>query len=169
MNFLIAAVVLLGALCLLNLLVTFAVLRRLREHTAELESLASRTPLMPYVPVALIGRTLPASGAVRPQLVAFFDVHCDTCHERAPQFAVAARSRTALAVISGDGREADDLVEILGDGVSVITAEAAESMVRALGVEAFPTFLRVSPEGTVLEAGTELSELKGLGEMAPVI
>jgi thiol-disulfide isomerase/thioredoxin len=42
--FLTAAVVLVGALCLVDLLLTFGVIRRLREHTTTLEGLAGRRP-----------------------------------------------------------------------------------------------------------------------------
>ena len=81
MPFLIAAVVLVGVLCLFDLLLTFAVLRRLREHTAELQRLAGRPGFSSYDPGMLVGHRLPeaarASGAT---LVAFFDAQCDTCH-----------------------------------------------------------------------------------------
>ncbi|MET8048907.1 hypothetical protein ABZU75_15035 [Streptosporangium sp. NPDC005286] len=170
MTFLIAAVVLVGVLCVLDLLLTFAVLRRLREHTAELARLAGGTRFAPYDPGVLVGRTLPwtgtdadtdadTDGVDRPRLVAFFDVNCDACHEHAPQFAVTARTQAAMAVISGAGPRADDLVQMVADVSSVITAERADSLVKAVGVEAFPTFLRVGPDGTIVAAQTELTTL----------
>ncbi|MFJ2031611.1 hypothetical protein [Streptosporangium sp. NPDC087985] len=167
MTFLIAAVVLVGVLCVFDLLLTFAVLRRLREHAAELARLAGQPRFAPYNPGALVGRTLPQTdtdGVDRPQLVAFFDVNCDACHEHAPQFAVAARTYAAMAVVSGGGPKIDDLLEAVGGVASVITAERADKLVKAVGVEAFPTFLRVGPDGTIVEAQTELS---ALAEMAP--
>ncbi|MFF5208845.1 hypothetical protein [Streptosporangium sp. NPDC000396] len=60
---------------------------------------------------------------------------------------------------SGGGRKVDDLIEVVGDVASVVTAENASRMVRELGVEAFPTFLRVGPDGTIVDAQTELSAL----------
>ncbi|MER5623454.1 hypothetical protein [Streptosporangium sp. NPDC002544] len=164
MTFLIAAVVLVGVLCVFDLLLTFAVLRRLREHTAELARLAGGTRFAPYDPGVLVGRTLPwtdtdTDGVDRPRLVAFFDVNCDACHEHAPQFAVTARAQAAMAVISGAGPRADDLVQMVADVSSVITAERADSLVKAVGVEAFPTFLRVGPDGTIVAAQTELTTL----------
>jgi hypothetical protein len=162
MIFLIAAVVLVGALCVFDLLLTFAVLRRLREQSAELARLAGQAQFAPYDPGVLVGRTLPradADSVDRPRLVAFFDVNCDACHEHAPQFAVAARAHAAMAVISGAGPRLDDLVEMVGGVSSVITAERADNLVKAVGVEAFPTFLRVGPDGTIVEAQTELAAL----------
>ncbi|AWS43113.1 hypothetical protein [Streptosporangium sp. 'caverna'] len=171
MTFLIVAVVLVGALCMFNLLLTFAVLRRLREHTTELERLAGQEQFAPYDPSVLVGRALPGAGADdadRPRLVAFFDVDCSTCHERAPQFVAAARDHAgaALAVITGDGRKVDDLAGLVGGVSKVVTAEGADSMVRALGIEAFPTFLRVGPDGTVVDAQTELEMLAGTAPVA---
>ncbi|MET9343729.1 hypothetical protein [Nonomuraea sp. NPDC003804] len=160
MPFLVAAVVLVGVLCLFNLLLTLGVLRRLREHTAELEQLAGRSMLMAYDPGVLVGRTLPevAAGA---RLVGFFDVGCSTCHERAPQFAEAAGKQPALAVISGDGAKVDDLLAVLGGAASVITGADADRIGHALGIEAFPTFLRAE-EGTIVAAHTELAELTAM-------
>lgn len=167
MEVLIAAVVLVGALCMFDLLLTFAVLRRLRHHTAELERLAGRPRFTPYNPGVLTGRVLPGlptddGGGSR--LVAFFDVDCGTCHERAPQFAAAARTHPAVAVITGGGQKVDDLVDVVGGVSIVVTADAADRMVRALGIEAFPTFLRVDPAGTIMAAQTELAALV---ELAP--
>ncbi|MFI6453314.1 hypothetical protein ACIBF6_17340 [Streptosporangium amethystogenes] len=166
MTFLIAAVVLVGVLCAVDLLLTFGVLRRLREHTAELARLAGETRFAPYDPGVLVGRTLPwtaTDGVDRPRLVAFFDAGCDACHEHAPQFAVTARTQAAMAVVSGAGPRADDLVQAVAGVSSVITAERADSLVKAVGVEAFPTFLRVGPDGTIVAAQTELA---ALAEMA---
>ncbi|GGK99294.1 hypothetical protein Ppa06_67640 [Planomonospora parontospora subsp. parontospora] len=160
MPFLVAAVVLFGLLCLLNLIVTLGLLRRLREHTAELERLAGRPAFAPYDPGVLVGRTLPEAAAGA-RLVGFFDVGCDTCHERAPQFAEAAGGQPALAVISGDGAKAGDLAAVVGGVSSVITGKEADRLTHALGVEAFPMFLRADPEGRVVAADTELAGLTG--------
>ncbi|MFF5208842.1 hypothetical protein [Streptosporangium sp. NPDC000396] len=167
MPFLIAAVVLVGILCVFDLVLTFAVLRRLREHTAELERLAGPgrlNPFSPYDPRVLVGRTLPPAGTdggERPRLVAFFDVNCGACHERAPQFAEVARTGTAMAVISGDPSKAGDLAEVIGDAASIVTAEQADNLVKTVGIEAFPTFLRVSPDGTIVDADTDPEILTG--------
>ncbi|MEQ4720978.1 hypothetical protein [Nonomuraea sp. B19D2] len=159
MPFLIAAVVLVGMLCLFDLVLTLAVLRRLREHTAELQRLAgTSTTLMPYDPGVLVGRTLPQDMA-GPRLVGFFDVSCDTCHERAPQFAVEAKDQTALAVIAGDADEAGDLIEVLGGVAGVVTGDDALRIVHALGIQAFPTFLRADQDGRIVAADTDLDDL----------
>ena len=160
MPFLIAAVVLVGVLCLFDLLLTFAVLRRLREHTAELQRLAGRPGFSSYDPGMLVGHRLPeaarASGAT---LVAFFDAQCDTCHDHAPKFAVRARRYGALAVVSGDGARADELVAAVGPDAAVIRGEDAHAVADDMGIQAFPTFVLVDGEGSVVQASTELVEL----------
>ncbi|MEV4019595.1 hypothetical protein AB0J35_54850 [Nonomuraea angiospora] len=161
MPFLIVAVVLVGLLCLLDLVLTLGVLRRLRAHTAELERLAGTSTLMPYDPRVLVGRTLPQDVA-GPRLVGFFDVGCDTCHERAPQFAAQAKGQSALAVISGAADEAADLVEVVGGVASVVTGEDALRLVQALDIHAFPTFLRTDEDGRVVAADTELTDLAAM-------
>ncbi|WP_433436898.1 hypothetical protein [Nonomuraea sp. CA-141351] len=158
MSFLIAVVVLVGILCLFDLVLTLGVLRRLREHTAELQRLAGTSTLMPYDPGVLVGRTLPQDVA-GPRLVGFFDVSCDTCHERAPQFAAEAADQSALAVIAGDAGEAGDLVEVVGGVATVVTGEDALRIVHALGVQAFPTFLRTGQDGRIVAAHTDLDDL----------
>lgn len=163
MPFLIAAVVFVGVLSLFNLVLTLGVLRRLREHTAELERLAGRSMLMPYDPGVLVGRTLPEAAAGA-RLVGFFDVGCSTCHERAPEFAAAAGNQPALAVITGDAGTADDLVGVVGGGSSVITGEDAGRIAQTLGVEAFPTFLRVDTDGRIVAADTELAGLAAMAQ-----
>ncbi|SEG98043.1 hypothetical protein SAMN05444920_111167 [Nonomuraea solani] len=158
MPFLIAAVVFVGLLCLFNLVLMLGVLRRLREHTAELGRLAGRSMLMPYDPGVLVGRALPEAAAGA-RLVGFFDVGCSTCHERAPLFAEEAGKQPALAVVTGDGAKVGELVAVVGGVASVLTGEEAAHLTHALGVEAFPTFLRADEDGHVVAADTELAEL----------
>ncbi|MEU0572829.1 hypothetical protein ABZ297_46520 [Nonomuraea sp. NPDC005983] len=154
MGFLIAAVVFVGLLCMFDLVLTLGVLRRLREHTAELERLAGRSIMPSYDPGVLVGRALPEDVA-GPRLVAFFDVGCDTCHERAPQFAAAVGGQAALAVITGDAAKVGDLVEVVGGVSDVVTGEDADRIAHAVGVEAFPTFLRTGSDGRIVAADTE--------------
>ncbi|WP_408991800.1 hypothetical protein [Streptomyces sp. 1268] len=167
MTFVVAALVLVGALCVFDLLLTFAVLRRLREHTAELERLAGRPSFTPYDPGVLVGRALPeAVAAHTPELVAFFDAQCDTCHEHAPRFAARARGRAALAVVSGEGRRAAELAAHVADDAVVLRDESAAEVVGVVGIEAFPTFLAVAPDGVVVRAHTDLAVL---GEPAQAV
>ncbi|GAA4671719.1 TlpA family protein disulfide reductase [Phytohabitans rumicis] len=169
MAFLAAAVVLLAAICLLNLLLIFAVLRRLREHTDELDRLRSR-PADPAAEEAgaLIGRSLSdlvtATGD-RPELVGFFDAGCSSCHELAPDFAVASRRAPSVAVVTGTGQGVDELVALLAGGPTVLLGKRATDVSASVGIRAYPTFVRVDAEGTVLHA--QLTTVDGLMATAP--
>ena len=156
MTILIVAVVLVGALCVFDLLLTFAVLRRLREHTAELSRLAARPGFggPQYDPGVLVGRTLPEPAAGignQPQVVGIFDANCSACHEHAPQLVAEGTRHAVLAVVTGDGPGADDLIGLLAD-VPTLTGEDAGQVAKALDIQAFPTFLRVGKDGTIVKA-----------------
>ncbi|MFI6505081.1 hypothetical protein [Nonomuraea typhae] len=162
MSVLIAAVVLVGVLCLFDLVLTFAVLRRLREHTAELARLSGATP-PPYDPAVLVGRSLPADGTQWPGLVAFFHADCDACHVHAPAFAATARGLDAMAVVCGDGPKRDRLAEVCDGLPYVVTGERAAALEKAVGIEAFPAFLRVGADGAVVAAHLDLTALAPAG------
>ncbi|MGW3562306.1 hypothetical protein ACWDSL_00100 [Streptomyces sp. NPDC000941] len=162
MIFLVAAVVLIGLLCLFDLLLTFAVLRRLREHTAELGRLGAQPTFTAYDPQVLVGIKAPDLAAESgTRLVAFFDADCEACHEHAPEFAgtVARAFDNVLAVVSGKGREAEELLAVVGPDIPVVREAAARALVQSVGLKAFPTFLLVQADGTITQAVNEPGEL----------
>ncbi len=140
MTFLVAAVVFVGALCLFELLLTFAVLRRLREQGEELAALKAKHGPR-YNPEVLAGKEIPVIGH---DLVGFFDSGCPTCHVEAPRFAELAVSHTALAVITGEPKDVTDLIELLSPVASLVLGDEAAELVKAVDIQAFPTFLQVS-------------------------
>jgi hypothetical protein len=170
MAFLAAAVVLVAVVCLLNLLLLFAVLRRLREHTDELARLRQARLVDPAAEEAsaLIGRSLPdlttATGD-RPELVGFFDAGCSSCHELAPDFAIAARQAPSVAIVTGEGPGADELVALLAAGPTVLVGEQASNVSSSIGIRAYPTFVRIDADGKVVRA--QLTTVEGLIAMAP--
>ncbi|MFD8496968.1 TlpA family protein disulfide reductase [Amycolatopsis sp. NPDC059657] len=140
MTFLVAAVVFVGALCLFNLLLTFAVLRRLREQGDELAALKAKHGPR-YDPEVMVGQEIPVVGH---DLVGFFDSGCPTCHEEAPLFAELAVRHSALAVISGAPKDVTDLIELLSPVASLVLGDEATELTKAVDIQAFPTFLQVS-------------------------
>src|SRR5262249_48176669 len=98
MPLLYACVALVAALCLLDMLMTFAITRRLRVHT---ELLAGRDPVdLPIIGVpvgeiptagprtTLAGERLDGLAGLRP--VSFFSTSCSACPEQVPPFASSA-------------------------------------------------------------------------------
>jgi len=153
MMFLTAAVVLVGILCTFDLFLTFAVVRRLREHTTELERLAglALSGTGGYDPGVLVGRSLPepaAAGAGQSRLVGFFDSNCSTCFEHAPEFVAMASRQKLVAVVNGSGPKADELAELLAD-VPAVRGEAALQIITELDIQVFPMFMRVSSDDVI--------------------
>ncbi|MEU6957835.1 MULTISPECIES: thioredoxin domain-containing protein [Streptomyces] len=162
MIYLICAVVVVGVLCVFDLFLTFAVLRRLRENTAELDRLAAPRPeFQPWDPKDVVGQTLPElAGGPAERVVAFFDANCDVCHEHAPDFAAEARAFDgAAAVVSGKGPQADELLAAVGGEVPVTRVDAAMTLVNSIGLKAFPTYALVDADGTITGAATSARAL----------
>lgn len=176
MPFLVAAVVLVGVLCLLNLTLTFAMLRRLREHQAELGRLSGGMP--PPFGDDLVGRPVPRFHAAavdgasvtrdsllgRPRLVGFFSAGCQPCHEQAPEFGKwlseqGGDSSEGVAVVTDSGPEADELVALLRDKATVVTGSDAFAVADAFAVSGFPTFLQVDAEGVVTACEASMRSL----------
>jgi thiol-disulfide isomerase/thioredoxin len=157
----IAVVTVVGAVCLLDLLLTFGVIRRLREHT---EMLASAGPAKP--PAGLSTGELPGTfaamttegdlvhGTTGLRVVAFFASWCTVCPERVPPFAAYLRTyqisrHSVLAVSAGPGDAPPaHLAELVG--LAQICAEKDDGeLAKAFKVTTFPTFYLLDADGAV--------------------
>ncbi|MFD5557090.1 hypothetical protein ACFWIA_25025 [Streptomyces sp. NPDC127068] len=160
MGFLVVALVLVAALCCFQLVLVLAVLRRLREHESRLEQLGGAAGFSTYDGAELVGRRLPGfAGATdgAPQLLGFFSVDCDACHEQAPGFAAAAAERNASAVVLGS--PAREFAGLLADVPTVIVGAEGEALANAVDIQAFPTFVEVDADGVIVRASVDLAEL----------
>ena len=130
------------------------------NKAAELARLAAIGPFgkAGYDVGKLIGKPWPAADV--PALVGFFAPGCEPCHLEAPTFAAAAAGGgAALAVVSGDPSQAREVTELLGDAPSVLVGSDARRLIEALGVQGFPTFLRIDVGGTIRQAGTSMDDI----------
>ncbi|HSK95694.1 MAG TPA: hypothetical protein VK891_03675, partial [Euzebyales bacterium] len=93
MPYLVAAVVLVGTLCAVDLLLTMAVVRRLRELTRQLgglaggagvELLAVGAPLPAFTAESVDGQAVD-SGTAAPAFVGFLSTTCRSCAEQLPE------------------------------------------------------------------------------------
>lgn len=160
------AVVLVAVLCLLDLLMTLGVIRRLREHTAHLDKLLRArtddglppigTVVGEFNATAVDGTPVSRESAVD-RMVAFFSPGCEPCLEKLPGFAEYASAwadgpRRVLAVVKGSAEEANAMVDLLAR-VAIVVVEGADAPVsRALGVDATPVFCVVDRAGAVIAA-----------------
>lgn len=174
MTFLVAAVVLVGAVAALNLVLTAAVIRRMRQYESDRSSGASQTPydvlggLLPgaalpaFRGTAIDGRTVTDHDLRdRPAAVAFLSTDCPGCLERAPEFAAAARAimargGRAIAVIIQGAEPADALTAAV-DPAAIVSEPADRSgpMTRAFAVKTFPTFFVIDAAGAITSRDLE--------------
>ncbi len=187
MPVLVAAVVIVGLLCLANLLFTFGVVRRLREHTELLaeHGVGTASGAVRKLPpghevVSLPGAAVPAyttttvdgehvigEGATAPSLVAVFSPGCSACSEQLPAFLEFAgrhaggRDRV-LAVVSGDPGDSGDpvpYVDQLRPVARLVVGEPGTAVTDALQVRGFPAFALIE-DGVVRASGFQVAELE---------
>ncbi|MCD9194406.1 TlpA family protein disulfide reductase [Streptomyces albireticuli] len=163
MPVLIAAVVLVGSLCTLDLLLTLGVVKRLREHTELLAKVSENMPGMPpvigvgeevgeFTAVGVDGEALTRESLRGDTLVAFFSPNCEPCHEMLPRFVAYARARSgdrerALAVVVGAADLAAEQVEALRPVARVVVEGSDTALTTAFRIKGFPTVLRVAQDG----------------------
>ncbi len=161
MGFTIAGSAFFGALCSLNLLLTFGVIRRLREHTELISRLNGRRPAGEELSIGdLIGDftvestdgvTLDRASVKSDTLVAFFSPNCDACEVELPAF-VAHSARISgdqgrpIAVVSGTPEAAADFVGRLEPVADVVLEPYVKAMTSAFRVRNFPTRLGIGPD-----------------------
>lgn len=166
MPYLIAAVVLATALGLLNLVLTLAVLRRLREAAARERDAASgvigagRTP-GDFAATDTDGRGVGRADLTGRVLVGFFSTTCAACVEELPRFLtragdMAGGRERVLAVVHGDRPAADEMARRLADVARVVVEDPDGPVGGAFDVRAFPSWCLLD-DGVVRETGTGTS------------
>lgn len=159
---LIAVVVLVGVVCLLDLVLTIGVIRRLREHTLLLSSPRGfgNMPALAEVGQEIAefetttadGQSIDRSQLSGETLVGFFTPRCQPCKEKLPDFVEFARSmpggrERSFAAVVGDGDEAAEMVAALRPVAQVSVEGQGGPMTTAFQVKAFPTVVKVAPDG----------------------
>jgi hypothetical protein len=172
--FYLAAAVAVALVCtLLNLLLVFGVLRKLREHDALL---AGATPpgRDHSDAIAAVGATVAAvtastldGGPVSSRrgdgslLVGFFSPGCRPCEERIPEF-IRFHERTGIAavavVVDTDG-DSGPHVRRLSGHVEVVVEPAGGTFGTAFQVTSYPALCLVDTAGVVLASGNAFSDL----------
>jgi hypothetical protein len=159
-----------GLLGVVNLLFSFGVLRRLREHTEILSRLNS-VPERAMAPaggrvgefsvVAVDGTAISPQSLGADTLVGFVSTTCPACVEQLPEFVRFAKDHTGpvLGVVVGSGDEAVTMARAL-DGVATVVREPHQGpMAVAFEVKAFPAFGMLEAGGVVRASGFAPSDL----------
>ncbi|MEU7133661.1 hypothetical protein [Streptomyces sp. NPDC046261] len=155
MSLVIAALVLVGVLCSLDLLLTVGVIKRLREHTELLSrkgdqpSLATGEEVGPFAVTSVDGEAVSDRAIDTETVVAFFSTTCGPCKEKLPKFVEYARSvpggrARVIATVIGEGDEVAPMVAALRPVARVTTEDASGVMGEAFKVMAYPVVLKVN-------------------------
>ncbi|MDA0637660.1 hypothetical protein OUY22_29995 [Nonomuraea sp. MCN248] len=173
MPFLVAGMVFFGLLCLINLVLTLAVIRRLRDHTERLGVLQAGDPSQALLAPGTSLPTLRAesvdgetidSRVTSPEVVALLSTECSVCLEQLPDLVGLITDRrldrpAAVAVIMGDdSAQAEQLVEKLLPIASVVRQPWGGPIEKAFQARAFPAFYLAS-EGVVRAASISVADL----------
>ncbi|MEU7854348.1 hypothetical protein [Nonomuraea sp. NPDC049141] len=167
---------LVGALCLLNLLLTFGVIRRLRDHTETLTNLmrygggaATDIPVVgaavgEFTASTVDGDPVSTDLLTGTTAVVFLSSECTTCRAQLPSLAVWAGERDrerVLVVIDTTASDGADLVAALTNVARVVRDPAGGPVCEAFGVSAFPAACVVT-DGVVVATAPDFSRLPAL-------
>ncbi|MEQ4304194.1 TlpA disulfide reductase family protein [Plantactinospora sp. B6F1] len=179
MSYLVVATVLLGLLAGANLIFTYGVVRRLREHTARLDAMAGGgrpepelilsagaeprpfAPVTTSVGVPIGPDDLTAGGT----LVGFFSPNCAPCREQAPRFverAAASGSDRVLAVAVGTPEATRELVALLEPVARVVVEIEDGPLHQAFAVQGYPAMCVLDGDGRVKASATAVERLPEL-------
>jgi thiol-disulfide isomerase/thioredoxin len=171
-SYVIAALFTLAAVTMLNLLLTMAVIRRLRQHdellaTGGLPPLAAGEPgpevgesIGDFTAVATDGSVL-SRADVADATVGFFTPDCEPCRRLVPTFKAYAeanpdrRDRT-IAVVVGRAADCAQTVRTL-TAVSRVVVEppGVGAMQAAFRISEFPSVVRVTTDLVIRETGAD--------------
>lgn len=175
MVYLAAAVVVVGLLCLLDLVLSLGVIRRLRRHTDHLNRLLLATAATAEgVPVGEVvgefaatttnGAPVSRDLLVGRTLIGFFSPGCGPCATQLPLFIEYARSmpaRQVIAVVDVEQAGAAEYLDRLSDVAQVVTESHEGALRAAFRVPGFPMLYLVGSGGVVLASGFTMSSVDG--------
>jgi hypothetical protein len=173
MAILTAAVIVVGALCLLDLLLTFGVIRRLREHE-EMISKSGPAAMPPtiglrpseraagFTAVTTGGDLL--TGAPGLRMAAFFSTMCSVCPERVEPFLaylgghqIAPHSVLAVAVTPGS--DLPPYLDRLAAAAQICIEQEDGELAKAFKVQGFPAFCLLDGDGAVVASSYDPANL----------
>ncbi|MBQ1159495.1 hypothetical protein KBZ21_15485 [Streptomyces sp. A73] len=158
-----AALICVGALCILDLVLTLGVVKRLREHTEMLStveaapgrkaSIGVGEEVGDFTAATVDGEPLAREDLGDGTLVAFFSPTCQPCKEKLPKFIEFASSLPGgrdrvLAAVIGRTEEAATLNAALSPVARVVNEEYDGPLSSAFQATAYPTVLMTGKDDT---------------------
>lgn len=167
------AVALVAMLCLVDLVLTLGVVRRLRDHSERLAALSDIGPDLetirgpggavdPFTATSTAGTPVALDDLTEPTLVGFFSPDCSSCAEKLPAFRSYAeafpggKDRT-LAIVAS---EAGGLTyrSALSAVAAVVVERELGPVQKAFGIRGFPAFA-VVVDGVIVQSSHDVAEL----------
>ncbi len=176
MEIIVAVTVVVGAVALLNLVLTFGMMRRMRQYQEMLaaggghghggppDGLAVGAQVGDFDARTVDGRPLSQADFTGTTLVGFFSEGCEPCEKVVPRFIDSVTrggaGRRVLAVVRGE--EGGDFSTRLTGVGDVVTGSDAQVVADAFEVKGYPTLMLVGAGGRVEAAGVDLDRLPEL-------
>jgi len=164
-----------AVLTVLNLILTFGVIRRLREHSERFSRMnAGASPSDPVIQpgsaipafsaVTVDGQTVAADRLSGETLLGFFSPTCQPCKVMLPKFIEYAGrfggGRDAvIAVVVGDEAEAAEYVARLAPVAQTVKEGHSGALATAFEVSGLPAVCLVDSDGTVRASGMTIAAL----------
>ncbi|GAA1578336.1 TlpA family protein [Dactylosporangium maewongense] len=179
MPLLIVVVALVGALCVLNLLLCLGMIRRLREQTQLIDAVyefvggapaagpAGSDPVAGDTVADFHATTTDGAPVGRDDLapatvVAFLAADCKGCQAQLPDFLAWARGQDrqrVLAVVNAHDSDPDALIAQLTPVARVVLEGARPPVARAFGVTSYPRFCVLGADATLSAVVAAVSRL----------
>jgi peroxiredoxin len=174
MQYVMAALVVVGALILFDLVLTLGVIRRLRRHSeligqalsrqgvGDSVMLAAGKAVSPFEATTVDGEPVATSRLSGQTLVGFFSPNCSACGEQLPSFVEHAKAvgpDRVLVVAVGADDQVGELVAQLRPVAKVVVERDGGQLARAFGVKGFPAMCLITGDGTVAVSGFRAAEL----------
>lgn len=172
-----AAIAIVGVIGLLNLLLTMAVIRRLREHTDLISRSGQQFPeqgditrqagarVDDFRVTTVDDRPVTRDGLRDGMLVAFFSPRCPSCEEQKPAFLEYAAGMPGgrddvVAVVLGSPEEVAGLVsQLQGVAQIVVEANVDGEMSSAFDLRGYPAFCLMGQDGVIAVTGFRVDVL----------
>jgi thiol-disulfide isomerase/thioredoxin len=175
MPYLSAAVVLVGAIGLLNLVLTLGVIRRLREHSERLRTAgdadgdvlpAVGTTIGEFEALTTDNRRVSRDMFDGPAPVGFFSPNCGPCRQMLPEFiehaAAIGRDRTMAVVVGLADDATDELAARLATVSRVVVEQPNGPLSTAFGAVNVPALYLIDRGGLVRGSGHTMDALSSL-------
>jgi thiol-disulfide isomerase/thioredoxin len=144
MTLLATTVALTFTLSVLNLLLTYGIIRRMRMPGAEQGWPVAGEVIEEFEAVTTRGEPLSRAWLTGTSIVGFFSPGCPPCETGFPVFVQGLGStsdRAVAVIVTNDGREAGDMLALAGGRVNTVVEAHDGPMSTAFGVTSMPVVI----------------------------